>query len=156
MKWLLELHIEIKSYLIMEWLCRHCSLMAHLVGGWGNEDWVGILHPLQQGSIIFGCFRYVLIVTKGHNWTKNAGANMTTFISQIVRISEDCDQNGDRVSKNDESCHICIMWKKCFSKIWKIWDSVYIIWLQLRNKYFGLHNNFDSFLCSGLDVNTKN
>ena len=22
---------------------------------------------------------------------------MTTFISQIVRISEDCDQNGDRV-----------------------------------------------------------
>ena len=76
MKWILELHIEIKSYLIMEWLCRHCSLMAHLVGGWGNEDWVGILHPLQQGSIIFGCFRYVLIVTKGHNWTKNAGANI--------------------------------------------------------------------------------
>ena len=31
------------------------------------------------------------------------------IISQIVKISEDCDQNGNRVSKNDENCHICIM-----------------------------------------------
>ena len=31
------------------------------------------------------------------------------LISQIVGISEGCDQNGDRVSKNDKSCHICIM-----------------------------------------------
>ena len=31
------------------------------------------------------------------------------IISQIVRISEGCDQNGNRVSKNDKSCHICSM-----------------------------------------------
>ena len=35
------------------------------------------------------------------------------IISQIVRISEDCDQdcdqNGDRVSKNNENSHICII-----------------------------------------------
>ena len=31
------------------------------------------------------------------------------IISQIVGISEDCDQNGDRVSKNNVSCHICIV-----------------------------------------------
>ena len=34
------------------------------------------------------------------------------IISQIVRISECCDQNSDGVSKNGESCHICIMWLK--------------------------------------------
>ena len=32
------------------------------------------------------------------------------IISYIVRISEDCDRNGDKVSKNDKSYHICIMW----------------------------------------------
>ena len=31
------------------------------------------------------------------------------IISQIVGISETFDQNGDRVAKNDKSCHICIM-----------------------------------------------
>ena len=37
------------------------------------------------------------------------------------------DQNVDRVSKNDVSCHICIRRQKSiFSKIWKIWDSVYL------------------------------
>ena len=30
------------------------------------------------------------------------------IISQIVGISEGCDQNGLRVSKNNESCHILI------------------------------------------------
>ena len=28
--------------------------------------------------------------------------------SQIVGVCEVCDQNGDIVSKNDKSCHICI------------------------------------------------
>ena len=27
------------------------------------------------------------------------------FISQIVRVTEVCDQNGDRVFKNDKSCN---------------------------------------------------
>ena len=31
------------------------------------------------------------------------------MISQIVGISELYDQNGDRVSKNVKSCHICSM-----------------------------------------------
>ena len=35
-------------------------------------------------------------------------------------------KNGDKVSKNDESCHICNKWlKSCFSELWKMWDSVY-------------------------------
>ena len=38
------------------------------------------------------------------------------IISQIVRISWVCDQNGDRVSKNDKSCHICRWDYKGFSK----------------------------------------
>ena len=29
--------------------------------------------------------------------------------SQIVGVSKICDQNGDRVSKNVKSCHICSM-----------------------------------------------
>ena len=29
--------------------------------------------------------------------------------SQIVGIREGCDQNGERVSEKDESCHICII-----------------------------------------------
>ena len=34
---------------IMEWLCWHCCLMAHLVGGWGkwSLDRDGILHPIN-------------------------------------------------------------------------------------------------------------
>ena len=31
------------------------------------------------------------------------------LLSHFVGISKSCDQNGDRVSKNDLSCHICIM-----------------------------------------------
>ena len=34
---------------IMECLTRHCCLKVHLVGGWGNEGWDGILNPLQRG-----------------------------------------------------------------------------------------------------------
>ena len=34
------------------------------------------------------------------------------IISQVVRIGEWCDQNGDKVSKNDKSCYICIIWLK--------------------------------------------
>ena len=34
---------------------------------------------------------------------------MRKIISQIVRVSEVCDQNGDRVSKNHKICHICSM-----------------------------------------------
>ena len=30
-------------------------------------------------------------------------------IGQNVRVSEACDQNGDRVSKNNKSRHICTM-----------------------------------------------
>ena len=31
----------------------------------------------------------------------------------IVGFSKDCDKNGDRVSKNNENCHICIIsWLK--------------------------------------------
>ena len=29
------------------------------------------------------------------------------IISQIVGVSKISDQNGDKVSKNDKSCHIC-------------------------------------------------
>ena len=37
------------------------------------------------------------------------------IISQIVWIIEVCDQNGDRVSKTNQSCHICMRLKKVFS-----------------------------------------
>ena len=33
---------------------------------------------------------------------------MRRSFSQLDGIREGCDQNGDRVSKNDVSCHICI------------------------------------------------
>ena len=40
---------------------------------------------------------------------------------------KDCDQNGDRVSKNYEICFICIRWLMCcFSEQWKIWDHLYV------------------------------
>ena len=31
------------------------------------------------------------------------------IISQIVGLIKRCNQNGDRVPKNNKSCHICIM-----------------------------------------------
>ena len=37
-------------------------------------------------------------------------------ISQIVRVSEVCVQNGERVSRNDKSCHICMRLKKAALK----------------------------------------
>ena len=45
---------------------------------------------------------YKIILLEGHSKT-------LWIISQIVRIGEVCDQNGDRVSKNNKSCHICSM-----------------------------------------------
>ena len=49
------------------------------------------------------------------------------IIGQHVGISEGCDQNGDRVSKNDKSCHICSMrLKAVLVKYEKIWGSVYL------------------------------
>ena len=40
------------------------------------------------------------------------------MISQIVGNGNNCDQNGDRVSKNHKSCHIFSMrLKRIFSKI---------------------------------------
>ena len=39
------------------------------------------------------------------------------IISQIVRISKVYDQHGERVSKNDKSCHICsTRLKRLFAK----------------------------------------
>ena len=50
-------------------------------------------------------------------------------ICQIVGVSEVCDHNGERVSKDDKSFNICsIGLKKPVSSIWKMWDSVYF-WL---------------------------
>ena len=52
---------------------------------------------------------------------------MGRSLVRFVGFSNGCDQNCDRVSKNDESCHICLRWlKSCFSELWKIWDSVYL------------------------------
>ena len=42
------------------------------------------------------------------------------IICQIGGFSKYCDQNGDRVSKEDENCFICIMWiTSCFRKLGK-------------------------------------
>ena len=34
------------------------------------------------------------------------------IISQVVGIGKSCDQNGERVSKNNKSCFICNIWLK--------------------------------------------
>ena len=59
-------------------------------------------------------------------------------ICQIVRSIEVCDQNGDRVSKNHKSWHMCSKRQKGVSSlIWKIWGSVYkCIMLQLYVSYY--------------------
>ena len=82
-----------------------------------------------------------------HQSLETIKANM--IISQIAWVNEVCDQNGDRVSKNNKSCHICRMrLKKGFSKIWKIWYSVlYYQLLTLRSKvkdfkYLPMHGVF--------------
>ena len=49
--------------------------------------------------------------------------------------NKSCDQNGDKVPKNDVSCHICIRWlKSCFIERWKIWDSVNVFWYSWFEK----------------------
>ena len=35
-------------------------------------------------------------------------AENAKIIGLIVRVGEVCDKNGDTVSKNNKSCHICI------------------------------------------------
>ena len=35
----------------MEWLCRNCCLMAHLVGGWGNEVWIGMEFSIPYSTL---------------------------------------------------------------------------------------------------------
>ena len=57
-------------------------------------------------------------------------ADTKKIISQIVMISEVCDQNGDRVSKNDKSWHSCCIRLK---------------WVQLNIKNFGTLSIDDSF-----------
>ena len=47
------------------------------------------------------------------------------IISQIVGISED-DQNGDRASKNDKSCRICIMRLKVVLLKYEKYGTVYL------------------------------
>ena len=49
------------------------------------------------------------------------------IISQIVGIVEVCDQNGDRVSKNDKSYRICIMWLKAFLDKNEKYGTIYIL-----------------------------
>ena len=49
---------------------------------------------------------------------KNLLKYTTNALGRWFRIlfpeKTDCDQNGERVSKNDESCHICIRWLKSY------------------------------------------
>ena len=52
----------------------------------------------------FFCANIITSSGSGFQWVENE-----KIISQIVRISEVCDQNGDRVFKNNKSCHI-IVW----------------------------------------------
>ena len=57
--------------------------------------------------------------------------------NQIVSFSKGSDQNGDRVSTKDENCHISIMWlNRCFSKIWQIWDSVFVWWGLIKETLY--------------------
>ena len=35
----------------MEWLCRHCCLKAHLVGGWGNYQKTSLWHKFCSTQI---------------------------------------------------------------------------------------------------------
>ena len=37
---------------------------------------------------------------------------MGRSLVKFVGFCEGCGQNGDRVSKNDDSCYICISWLK--------------------------------------------
>ena len=57
------------------------------------------------------------------------------IFSQVIGSGKNCDQNGDRVSKYHEKCHICnTRLKKAFGEILKIWDSaVYVYVHQIEN-----------------------
>ena len=53
-------------------------------------------------------------------------------LSQIVGVSEVCDQNGDRVYKNNISC--CIWSERLqgfLSEVWKIWDMSIDAWKKI-------------------------
>ena len=49
----------------MEWLCRHCYQMAHLVGGWWNEVWDGIMKGWAEPGAQTHTF--IKTVTPTHN-----------------------------------------------------------------------------------------
>ena len=53
------------------------------------------------------------------------------MISQIVWISEGCDQNGERVSKNGKSCHICSMRLKGMTVKYEEYETLSIYYLTL-------------------------
>ena len=36
----------------MEWLCRHCYQMVHLVWGWGNEVWIGMEFYIHYSNVL--------------------------------------------------------------------------------------------------------
>ena len=66
--------------------------------------------------------------------------------SQIVGSGENCDQNGDRVSKNEKSCHICSMrWKRKLTRgdYCKVYCSQFHFILQ---SVMNLHLNASSFM----------
>ena len=83
--------------------------------------------------------------------------------SQIVRISEDCDQNGDRVSKDHKSFHICIMIFKGVSAKYEKYGSVVTIVIVplLLPTLFGKRGIFTlsplvAILCSNIAVDLCN
>ena len=67
-------------------------------------------------------------------------------ISQIVGISADCDQSGDGVSKNNESCNICIIWlKSVLARYKKTWESVYLWIIHKGSRRHNFANSW--FIC---------
>ena len=59
-------------------------------------------------------FLLILISVRMGLWGKITFVHATAYkiISQVFEIGKWCDQNGDRVSKNDNSGYICIIWLK--------------------------------------------
>ena len=49
-----------------------------------------------------------ILITRTHDLFIIKEFENEKIISWIVGISDDCDQSGDRVSKNDQSCYISI------------------------------------------------
>ena len=54
---------------------------------------------------------------------------------KIVRISEGCPQNGDRVSKNNVSCHICIRWPKSVLVRYEKYGTISIYYIYFCSVY---------------------